>query len=132
MNDDISGFTFNAKGNVYASPSLSSYSNGVYDSPQLFAFAKGAGVFAEAGPEAIMPLTRTSDGKLGVRSSGGSSGDIYMDIDVVVNADGSGDTSAQGDYQELGSSLGSQFRAIAQQEILKATAPGGTLWRRGR
>ncbi|EMV2320799.1 phage tail tape measure protein, partial [Escherichia coli] len=42
-------FTFNAKGNVYDSPSLSAYSNGVFQTPQLFAFAKGAGVFAEAG-----------------------------------------------------------------------------------
>ncbi|WP_421003011.1 phage tail tape measure protein, partial [Enterobacter chengduensis] len=39
-------FTFNAKGNVYDSPSLSAYSNGVFQTPQLFAFAKGAGVFA--------------------------------------------------------------------------------------
>ncbi|HHH3659041.1 TPA: phage tail tape measure protein [Enterobacter hormaechei subsp. xiangfangensis] len=59
-------FTFNAKGNVYDSPSLSAYSNGVFQTPQLFAFAKGAGVFAEAGPEAIMPLTRAADGSLGV------------------------------------------------------------------
>ncbi|WP_459579158.1 phage tail tape measure protein, partial [Enterobacter asburiae] len=51
-------FTFNAKGNVYDSPSLSAYSNGVFQTPQLFAFAKGAGIFGEAGPEAIMPLTR--------------------------------------------------------------------------
>ncbi|WP_258925433.1 hypothetical protein, partial [Klebsiella pneumoniae] len=44
-------FTFNAKGNVYDSPSLSAYSNGVFQTPQLFAFAKGAGIFGEAGPE---------------------------------------------------------------------------------
>lgn len=61
-------WTFNAKGNVYDSPSLSKYSGGVYDSPQIFAFAKGAGVFGEAGPEAIMPLKRSSDGSLGVRA----------------------------------------------------------------
>lgn len=69
-------FTFNAKGNVYDSPSLSAYSNGVFQTPQLFAFAKGAGVFGEAGPEAIMPLARTTDGTLGVRALGyqGSSG----------------------------------------------------------
>ncbi|MDS0116466.1 hypothetical protein QYE88_42400, partial [Enterobacter hormaechei subsp. steigerwaltii] len=46
------------------------YSNGVFQTPQLFAFAKGAGVFAEAGPEAIMPLTRAPDGSLGVRAVG--------------------------------------------------------------
>ncbi|MBD7105791.1 phage tail tape measure protein, partial [Klebsiella pneumoniae] len=45
-----SNFQFNAKGGVYDSPSLSAYSNQVYDSPQFFAFAKGAGVFGEAGP----------------------------------------------------------------------------------
>ncbi|HCT4953484.1 TPA: phage tail tape measure protein [Citrobacter freundii] len=71
-----SSFSFNEKGGVYDSPSLSAYSNGIYDSPTLFAFAKGAGVFGEAGPEAIMPLAKTTDGTLGVRALGdpGSSG----------------------------------------------------------
>ncbi|ASN68971.1 putative tail component protein, partial [uncultured Caudovirales phage] len=60
--------TANAKGGVYDSPSLSSFSNQVHDKPQMFAFAKGAGIFAEAGPEAIMPLTRTAGGELGARA----------------------------------------------------------------
>ncbi|ASN69045.1 putative tail component protein, partial [uncultured Caudovirales phage] len=66
--------TANAKGGVYDSPSLSSFSNQVHDKPQMFAFAKGAGIFAEAGPEAIMPLTRTAGGELGVRALGGGGG----------------------------------------------------------
>lgn len=61
-------FVANAKGGVYESPSLSMYSNQVHSTPKVFAFAKGAGVFAEAGPEAIMPLTRNSAGVLGVRA----------------------------------------------------------------
>ncbi|MFU2330329.1 phage tail tape measure protein [Pseudomonas sp. NFX98] len=73
----------NAKGGVYSSASLSSYSGGVYNTPQTFAFAKGAGIFAEAGPEAIMPLTRAADGSLGVRAVGGARSE-----DVVA-----GDTS---------------------------------------
>lgn len=61
----------NANGNVFVnSPSLSAYSGGVYDTPKFFQFASGAGVFAEAGPEAIMPLKRGPDGKLGVSSDG--------------------------------------------------------------
>ena len=66
----------NAKGGVYDSPNLSSFSNQVHDSPQMFAFAKGAGIFAEAGPEAIMPLARGPDGSLGVvaMNAGGDSG----------------------------------------------------------
>lgn len=62
-------FSRNAKGGVYNSPSLSAFSNGVYDTPQVFAFAKG-GIFAEAGPEAIMPLHRGADGSLGVKARG--------------------------------------------------------------
>src|SRR5690348_1091738 len=61
-------FSF-AKGGVFDSPSLSRYSGGVYDSPRLFKFASG-GVFGEEGPEAIMPLSRGPDGKLGVKAGG--------------------------------------------------------------
>jgi lambda family phage tail tape measure protein len=68
--------TVNADGNVFSgAPSLSAYSNTVQTSPKFFnygtlhRFANG-GVFAEAGPEAVMPLTRMGNGKLGVSSSG--------------------------------------------------------------
>jgi lambda family phage tail tape measure protein len=79
----------NAKGGVYSSASLSSYSGGVYNTPQTFAFAKGAGIFAEAGPEAIMPLTRASDGSLGVRMVGGAdSGASANDSSQIVSVGG--------------------------------------------
>ncbi|WP_145537579.1 tape measure protein [Yersinia alsatica] len=71
-----SGLSFNAKGGVYDSPSLSAYSGQIVSSPTLFAFAKGAGVMGEAGPEAIMPLTRAADGSLGVRSVSARQPDI--------------------------------------------------------
>ena len=61
---------FNAKGNVFASPALSAYSNQIVDRPTMFAFAKGAGIMGEAGAEAIIPLTRTASGDLGVRMTG--------------------------------------------------------------
>ena len=65
----------NAKGGTYSSASLSQYSNQVVSSPTLFAFASGGvpnmGVFGEAGSEAIMPLTRTTGGDLGVKAVGG-------------------------------------------------------------
>ncbi|MGQ7153684.1 phage tail tape measure protein, partial [Escherichia coli] len=65
-------FQFNAKGGVYDSPSLSAFSNGIVRNPTMFAFSKGsAGIMGEAGPEAIMPLTRAPDGSLGVRAVGG-------------------------------------------------------------
>lgn len=70
-----------AKGGVFNSPSLHSYVNQVHDTPKLFAFAQG-GVFAEAGPEAVMPLTRGSDGKLGVMSHGGGA----VTVNVINNS----------------------------------------------
>ena len=39
---------------------------GVLESPTLFRFARGVGLAGEAGPEAILPLARMGDGKLGV------------------------------------------------------------------
>lgn len=56
----------NAKGGVYNSPSLSAYSGQIVSKPTMFAFSSGAGIMGEAGPEAIIPLARGSDGKLGV------------------------------------------------------------------
>jgi hypothetical protein len=61
---------FNAKGNVFARPALSAFSNQIVDRPTMFAFAKGAGIMGEAGAEAIIPLTRTASGDLGVRMTG--------------------------------------------------------------
>lgn len=60
-----------AKGNIFGSPGgLHQYVNQIHNTPKVFAFARG-GVFAEAGPEAVMPLGRDSSGRLGVRASGG-------------------------------------------------------------
>jgi tape measure domain-containing protein len=67
-------FTMNAKGGAYDSPSLSSYSGQVLTKPTFFAFASGAGVAGEAGPEGILPLARGANGSLGVKAYGGSSG----------------------------------------------------------
>lgn len=88
--DFSSLFTANANGGVYNSPSLSAYSGSVYNSPRMFAFAQGAGVFAEAGPEAIMPLKRGRDGKLGVQAGGGSG--VVINI---VEAPGKGGQTEQ-------------------------------------
>lgn len=74
VGDWLSGAVANAKGGVYTSANLSAYSNTIVDTPTYFAFAKGAGLMGEAGPEAIMPLTRAADGSLGGRAIGNVSG----------------------------------------------------------
>ncbi len=68
-----------AKGGVLSSKDLSSYSGQVVSKPTMFAFASGAGLMGEAGPEAIMPLKRLSNGKLGVQASG-SGGDVKVEV----------------------------------------------------
>ncbi|HDR2894090.1 TPA: phage tail tape measure protein [Enterobacter asburiae] len=122
-------FTFNAKGNVYNSPSLSAYSNGVFQTPQLFAFAKGAGVFAEAGPEAIMPLTRAADGSLGVRAvgtpqvSGGVPSVNFGDINIQG---GSPQAASQGTAGAAGRQLKDAITGVINEQ---ASMPGSPLWR---
>lgn len=61
-----SGLKLNAAGDVYRSHSLSAYSGTVVNRPTVFAFAAGAGLMGEAGPEGIFPLKRNSAGQLGV------------------------------------------------------------------
>ena len=60
------------------------FTNSIVNQPTLFKFAQGTGLMGEAGPEAIMPLKRDSNGNLGVRAGGGGS-----NVDVVVNNYGS-------------------------------------------
>lgn len=121
---------FNAKGGVYDSPSLSSYRNQVYDSPQLFAFAKGAGVFGEAGPEAIMPLTRAGDGSLGVRAvGGGQNAGASEGPKVYITIEG-GNTSTQAPsgFEQFGQQIGSFVEKKYRELMAQDMRPGGMVW----
>jgi hypothetical protein len=64
----------NARGGLYDSPSLSAWSNQMVDRPTLFTFANGGmfGLMGEAGTEAIMPVGRDRQGRLGVHVAGES------------------------------------------------------------
>lgn len=55
-------------------------SGGVVSSPSYFPMGSGLGLMGEAGAEAIMPLQRTADGRLGVAASGGGA-----PVNVVFN-----------------------------------------------
>ncbi|MGC3982804.1 MAG: hypothetical protein QM808_16255 [Steroidobacteraceae bacterium] len=59
---------FNAKGNVFDHGLIKGFSNGgLFNSPTGFTYGSGQlGVLGEAGPEAIMPLSRGRDGRLGI------------------------------------------------------------------
>ncbi|TXT70946.1 phage tail tape measure protein [Enterobacter hormaechei] len=129
----VPSFTPNAKGGVYDSPGLSKYVNGVYDSPQYFTFqgaskfAKG-GVFAEAGAEAIMPLTRDSAGRLGVRAQGGGGMAPVINTTVNVDAGGSATVQSSSSGDAMGRALADEMQNAALQVIQKHLKPGGMIY----
>jgi phage-related minor tail protein len=111
-------YSYSAKGNVFAQNGIVPFANGgIVDRPMMFPFAKGIGLMGEAGPEAIMPLKRGADGKLGVAGGGGTS--------VTVNVDASG-SSVQGDKGQS-AALGRAIAASVQAELVKQKRPGGLL-----
>lgn len=84
------GLEKNALGGVYSSPSLSAYSGQIVERPTYFKFAKGAGLMGEAGPEAILPLTRDSRGRLAVTAVGGRGVTMFApQYNVNIQNDGS-------------------------------------------
>jgi lambda family phage tail tape measure protein len=109
-----------AKGNVFAQNKIVPYAyGGIVSKPTLFPMANGAGLMGEAGPEAIMPLKRGRNGKLGVIAQGGGVGNI------VVNVDASG-SSVEGNSQQS-AELGRMLGAVVQAELIKQKRPGGLL-----
>ncbi|MCW0974359.1 phage tail tape measure protein [Pantoea sp. JV6] len=133
-NGSYNNLTLNAKGGVYESHDLSQYSGSVISSPTLFAFAKGAGLMGEAGPEAIMPLTRAADGSLGVRAigSGGGSGgtSISVSAPVTVEGGGAGETSST-NTANTARQLQSMIQTVLSDRLKKEILPGGILYRGG-
>lgn len=95
-----------AKGGAFAT-GINGFSNQVVSSPTMFAFAKGAGLMGEAGPEAVMPLKRDSSGRLG----------------VSVNDSGAGSQSTPGGTSEVMISLSpeliGQILQQAQSQSIK-------------
>lgn len=131
---DFVGPVRNAKGGVYESMGLHQYVNGVYDSPQYFSFqgaskfAKG-GVFAEAGAEAIMPLTRDSAGRLGVRAQGGGGSTPQVNIDIYVDNKGNATSTTSGDGSAAARALGNEIEAKVTEILIRASRSDGLLGR---
>lgn len=53
---------------------------GIVTGPVAFPMRGATGLMGEAGPEAILPLTRGADGSLGVRSQGGGAVNVVMNV----------------------------------------------------
>jgi len=76
----IWSFLANANGNAFNGGQVMAFANGgVVGSPTLFGMRDGIGLMGEAGPEAIMPLSRGPDGRLGI-ATGSSAANITVHI----------------------------------------------------
>jgi tape measure domain-containing protein len=111
-----------ANGMAFAKNGIQPFAmGGIVNKPTLFRYADGGsgrfGLMGEAGPEAIIPLKRGRDGKLGVAGGGTTS--------VTVNVDAQG-TQVQGD-DNRGQQLGRAVAAAVQAELIKQKRPGGLL-----
>jgi phage-related minor tail protein len=78
---------------------------GVVSGATFFPMRGGTGLMGEAGPEAIMPLARGADGKLGVRGAGGGPVNIVMNIQTP---------DAQGFQRSQGQIAAQVGRALAR------------------
>ena len=83
-----------AHGNVFSNGiELALANGGIVTRPTFFPMARGWGLMGEAGPEAVMPLTRTTGGALGVKAV-----TAQPQVNVVIN----NNTQAQVNAEQQG------------------------------
>lgn len=102
----VSGLMPFAKGGSFAQGRVQPFaSGGIVSGPVAFPMRGGTGLMGEAGPEAIMPLARGADGRLGVQAQGGG-----RPVTVVMNVtspDAEGFRRSKGQIAaELGRAIG--------------------------
>lgn len=126
-----SGSKANALGGVYGADGFEafalggSFTNGIVDSPTFFKFRQGSGfatgLMGEAGPEAIMPLARGSDGSLGVKVAGAEGGQEEMTFGfVTVNVY----SSEKSEVSEQTDADGNKIYNVIVGAVKSATAQG--------
>lgn len=84
----------------------------------------------EAGPEAIMPLTRTADGSLGVRAvnSGAAGGDTAPKVYINIDSNGNTSTQAPAGLEQFGTDVGRYVDQRYKQNVMRDIRPGGDIW----
>ncbi len=104
----FSGLAGFAKGGVVNAQEVTAFANGgVVDSPMLFPLGGGRlGLAGEAGPEAILPLARGADGRLGVRAENAGGG-----VNITFNVTASDAESFRRSESQIAAMLN---RAVAR------------------
>lgn len=116
------GSGIEAKGDAFSRGNIIPFaSGGIVNSPTLFRMANGAGLMGEAGPEAIMPLRRGSDGKLGVVAQRVNAAAPVVNVNTTF-------TQAT-NPAEMAALMGPLVTRAVQAGILRQQQPGGSLAR---
>lgn len=111
----------NANGNAFLGGNVIPFANGgVVGSPTFFPMANGMGLMGEAGPEAIMPLKRGPDGKLGVQGGG----------QTVINQTINVSTGVQQTVRNEIKTLMPQIAEQSKNAVLDAKRRGGSYGKR--
>ena len=114
-----------AHGRVFNSSGLVAFARGgVVNSPTYFGFNGGRGLMGEQGSEAVMPLTRTANGNLGVQVQGMGGGTVVnapVSVSVTVNSDGSKESSVNANEAKQ---LGEAIRNTVVEQVTKMLRPG--------
>ncbi|MDK2348588.1 phage tail tape measure protein [Pseudomonas paraeruginosa] len=115
-------------GGVHMFATGGAFTNSVVSTPTAFGMSGGRlGVMGEAGPEAVMPLTRTSSGALGVRAMGG--GGSQINVEVNIASDGSANvSSSQPGLDQFGRDIGTfveqKYRQLLARDLRRDGAIG--------
>ena len=108
LNGAISGLMPFADGGSFSQGRVMPFAKGgVVSSPTTFPMRGGTGLMGEAGPEAIMPLARGADGRLGVQAGGGGAVTVNMNISTP---------DAQGFQRSSGQIAAQMARALGRSQ----------------
>lgn len=126
------GFAF-ARGGVFEEGGVKAFaSGGVVTRPTPFKFASGgqfkSGLMGEAGPEAILPLKRGPDGRLGVTVTGTRGGEDNTVVNITVNQLG-GESQISSGTNDDARELANRIKGVVLEVINTQKRPGGLLYR---
>lgn len=121
-----------AMGNIFDRGNVIPFALGglpdIVSSPTLFPMANGGtGLAGEAGEEAIMPLRRGSDGRLGLQAAGGGSVSNMVTIAPVIQIQGGSTKADQEQANMMSKSIVTEIEAMIDRRLIKQMRPNGLL-----
>ena len=100
--------------------SVKAFANGgVVNGATFFPMTNGTGLMGEAGPEAIMPLKRGPNGRLGVEASGGQQVVVNQSFNFAANGDES--------VKKIIAQAAPQIAQMTQKQIMDSRRRGGQM-----